>query len=283
MTVAAAVPIALSAAWIPLRDRLPNTDLALVLVVIIGIVGWVAGARPSLVAAIGAAAAFDLLDARPYGTLSISRGEDVATAGVLMITGLLAGVVAARLARYRRSENRRSDALAVVMEASGLVATGEEQRLITHAMSTELIRALDLVACELHSCPPNGTRPAVARDGNLIGLLGGDADQTAAQIDLPVWRQGEVVAHYRLTIGAKKPSRHELRVALSLADQAGAAMAGPAHPEPPPDRPAQLRQMPSTAGPEPVAPGDAHIETPGSTEARHPRPTYASSFATIRR
>ncbi|HET6874594.1 MAG TPA: hypothetical protein VFH70_07440, partial [Acidimicrobiales bacterium] len=60
--IALVLPVAASAIWIPLRTRLPNTDLALVLVVLIGVIGWVAGARPSLLAAVGGAAAFDLLD-----------------------------------------------------------------------------------------------------------------------------------------------------------------------------------------------------------------------------
>lgn len=264
--MAAAAPIAVSAAWIPLRERLPNTDLALVLVVVVGMAGWAVGARTSVVAALGAAAAFDLLDTRPYGTLSISRGEDMATAGILLLTGLLAGVVAARLARYRRSEEHRSDALAVVMEASGLVATGEEQRLITQALGAELIRALELAGCELHLYPPGGTRPTVARDGSLVGLVAGETDRTAAQIDLPVWTQGEVVAHYRLTLGAKEPTRDELRVALSLADQAGAAMASPTQPLPPPDRPTRLRLVPAKGAPAPAGPGSSGAVTAPSAE-----------------
>jgi hypothetical protein len=216
---------------------------------ILGLVGWGAGVGASVLSAIAAAVSFDVLDTRPYGTLSISRGQDMATAGVLFATGLLAGIAAARLANYRRTEGRRSDALAIVMEASGLVATGEAQQLVTEALSAELIRALDLVSCELHNSPPVGSRPSVARDGNLVGLLTSEADPPARQIDLPVWSQGEVIAHYRLTVGAKMPTREELRIALSLADQAGAAMAAPKQPLPP-DHLVPLRLIPSSSEPD---------------------------------
>jgi hypothetical protein len=243
--VAGVLPIAVAAAWIPLRARLPNTDLALALVLVIGLVGWVAGTRASLVAGLTAAAAFDVLDTRPYGTLTMSRGVDVTTAVILLATGVLVGMGAARLAGYRRFEDRRSDALAVVMEASGLVAIGEDQHLITEALGAELLRALKLVNCELHLEPPSGGRPVVARDGGLVGLLPTDSP-ALHQIDLPVWCQGEVVAHYRLTLGPELPSRPELRVALGLADQAGAAMASVDHQPRPPDHPAQLRLLPST-------------------------------------
>ena len=161
------------------------------------------GPTPSVLAAVAAAVAFDVMDARPYGALTMSRGADVTTALILLVTGLLIGAGAARLARYRRSQDNRSDALAVVMEASGLVATGEEQQLVTEALGTELCRALRLVACELDAAPPNGTRPSVARDGSLVGLLSPTGRDAPPAIDLPVWCQGEVVAHYRLTLGTR--------------------------------------------------------------------------------
>jgi hypothetical protein len=135
----------------------------------------------------------------------------------------------------------------VVIEASGLVATGEDQQLITEALGEELLRALELGSCELHAEPPTGSRPTVSRDGSLVGLFRTETS-SPPQIDLPVWSQGEVVAHYRLTLGPKRPSRQELRVALSLADQAGAAMANAGHHPPPPrGQAAPLRLLPSTA------------------------------------
>jgi hypothetical protein len=150
------------------------------------------------------------------------------------------------------------------------VATGEEQRLIIQALSAELVRAMDLVSCELHTTPRIGTRPSVARDGSLVGLLTRAHNTMATQIDLPVWSQGEVVAHYRLTLGAKMPSREELRIALSLADQAGAALATPIQP-PPPNQLARLRLMPSPNGPDAATGGPADLEFEDDpSRGRHP-------------
>lgn len=240
------MPAAVSAAWVPLRDSLPNTDLALGLVLVIGLSGWAGGAGASVLSAAAAAVSFDILDTRPYGTLAMSRGTDVTTALALLLTGLLVGAGAARLARYHRAQDRRSDALAVVMEASGLVATGEEDRLITAALGAELQRSLDLAGCEFRTDPPDGRRPSVARNGGLVGLVG-PAPGGTPQIDLPIWCQGDVVGHYRLTLGAKTPSADELRVALSLADQAGAALAGGGERrQPPPGRRRGLRLLDPT-------------------------------------
>lgn len=266
LLLAGALPLAVAAAWIPLRDRLPNTDLALLLVLAIAVVGWLIGPLASLPAAVVAAAAFDVMDARPYGTLAMSRGEDIITALILLVTGLLVGVGAARLARYRTSEGHRSDALAVVMEASRLVATGEERQLVTEALAAELRRTLRLAACEFVAEPPGGARPAVARDGSLVGLLGPASSEASPQLDLPVWCQGDVVAHYRLTLGAHAPSRDELRVALSLADQAGAAMAN-AGALPPPPGPARLRLL---APPRPSEPGEAKATGTPKSHPAHP-------------
>lgn len=221
----AALPVTVSAAWMPLRDHLPNTDLALVLVLVIGAVGWLAGFGGTVASALTAGLAFDFLDTPPYGTLAMSRGSDALTATILVLTGLLVGSALSVLGHYCHSEDHRADALAVVMEASGLVATGEERQLVTAALSTELIRELELADCIFHPRPPRGTNPTVARDGSLVGLIRVD-DRSQSRIDLPVWSQGEVVGHYRLVLGRKQPTRQELRVALSLADQAGASMAG---------------------------------------------------------
>lgn len=267
VVLAGSIPILGSAAWIPLRDRLPNTDLALVLVLIIATVGWLGGPWASFISAVSAAGAFDVLDTRPYGALTISRASDVTTALILLLTGLLVGVGAARLARYQRSEGHRTDAFNVVMQASGLVATGEEQQLITEALSAELLQVLELTDCKLHLTPPSGKRPSVARDGSLVGLL---VQGTATEIDLPVWSQGDVVAHYRLALGPKRLSREELRVALSLADQAGAAMANMDRDPPPRPQPlGRLRLFRSSGQQEPGS--------KNRTEEGDPNPTSSKS------
>ncbi|HEX4864030.1 MAG TPA: DUF4118 domain-containing protein [Acidimicrobiales bacterium] len=268
VVLAGSIPIVVSTAWVPLREKLPNTDLALVLVLVIATIGWLAGPKASFISAVSAAGAFDVLDTRPYGALTMSRGIDVTTALILLLTGFLIGVGAARLGRYQRSEGYRADAFNVVMEASGLVATGEEQQLITEALSAELLQVLELADCQLHMTPPSGRRPSVARDGSLVGLL---VRGTPTDIDLPVWSQGDVVAHYRLTLGPKRLSREELRVALSLADQAGAAMANTDRDPPPrPQSLGRLRLFRSAGQSEPAGASRTEGARPASRK-RKPR------------
>lgn len=254
LVLSAALPVAAAAAWVPARDHLPNTDLALLLVLVIGAIGWMGGWIATIGASLAASIAFDVLDTRPYGTLAISRGSDILTALLLVVTGVLVGSGSARLARYRHSEDGRADALAVVMEASGLVATGQEQRLVAEALAAELKRELQLEECTFRPEPPTGTRPTVARDGSLVGLTAANRAGRPTVIDLPVWSQGEVVGHYRLVLGRAAPSQYELRLALSLADQAGAAMAGYRPPPSPSGPPRRLRLLSPRTKTEPGAP-----------------------------
>jgi Domain of unknown function (DUF4118) len=240
---AAAVAVAVAVAWMPVRERFPGTDLALLLVLVVGVCGWVFGVSAAALSALAAAVAFDVLDTRPYGNLAISRGSDAITAAFLLVTGLVVGVGAARLARYRRGAGRRRDYFAVVMEASDLAATGGGHRLVAEAIGAELTRALMLRGCDFCPLPPDGTRPCVARDGSLVGSIPTGAARLSV-LDLPVWSHGEVVGHYQMKLGDKVPSRAELRVAISLADQAGASFAGSESPEPiNPDGGRRLRAM----------------------------------------
>jgi K+-sensing histidine kinase KdpD len=61
------LPVGIAAAWIPLRTDLPNTDVALLLVLGVGAVSILGGRLASAVGALAGAAAFDIFDTPPYG------------------------------------------------------------------------------------------------------------------------------------------------------------------------------------------------------------------------
>lgn len=77
------IPLGLCALWVPVRTRLPNTDLALVLVLAVLLVG-AAGRRLAVFAAgVSAAFWFDFFDTRPFEHPSIQRTPDLETTLVL--------------------------------------------------------------------------------------------------------------------------------------------------------------------------------------------------------
>jgi hypothetical protein len=228
------VPVAVAAAWIPLRADLPNTDAALLLVLCVGAVAMVGGRWAALVGAVGAATAFDLFDTPPYGQLYITRGRDVVTTLLLVGAGLLVGELCVRVRTYRGMAASRAEDFTVISSAARLMAVGEDASMVVEALGGELISRLGLNDCEFEEALPTGDRPYVARDGSLVHLDGQTHGPSMREIDLPVWAGAEVVGHYRLYLSSGPlPSRDRLLAAVGIAEQAGAALAA-SHPRPSP-------------------------------------------------
>ncbi len=221
------LPVGIAAAWIPLRTDLPNTDVALLLVLAVGAVSIVAGRWASVVGSITAAAAFDIFDTPPYGQLMQSRGRDVVTTVVLVGAGLIIGDLCVRLTAYRVVAERRRVDFAVLTGAAGLMAFGEDAPVVVAALAGELASRVGLVDCEFEHGPPSGERPCVARDGTLVQLTDEPINAHITEIDLPVWNGTDMVGRYRMILDAgPPPSRDRLLTAVGIAEQAGAALAG---------------------------------------------------------
>ncbi len=88
---AVVVPIAVALLLVPSRGHLNAADDALVLVVVtVAIASW--GHRgAAALAALVAAASFDFLLTRPYGSFRISRQADITTEILFVVVGLLVG------------------------------------------------------------------------------------------------------------------------------------------------------------------------------------------------
>ena len=233
--LAGLVPVALAVAWLPLRRHLPNTDLALVLVVVTAGVGSFGSRAAVVLGALGAGLSFDLLHTTPYGEFAIHSGKDVLTTAFLVVAGLLMGEVVLRLHRYRRRAEAEADAFALVTDAAGLVATGSEAGLVVEALASELASGLALRECAFEPGPLGGDVPFVGRDGTVVRLETARAGPEDV-LDLPVWSSGEIVGRFRmvLTPGTVLGAA-QLQLAVGIADQAGAALhaQGPARREPP--------------------------------------------------
>jgi hypothetical protein len=133
-----------------------------------------------------------------------------------------------------------------VQKAASLVAEGQEAALVLAGVGEEILRLLDLERCCFEAGDPPADLPVVARSGQLAGAPGPVA---GVQIALPVWALGHPVGFFRLTVREHAVlSPQALAVAVTLADQAGAALGvyeplRPAPEEPPAGRPGHLRLM----------------------------------------
>jgi hypothetical protein len=217
--------VAVAVAWLPLRPHLPNTDLALVLVVVVAGVGYLGGRPAAVLGAVGAGLSFDLLHTPPYGELAIHSGKDVLTTAFLVVAGLVMGEVASRLGRYRRKAEAEADAFALMTDAAGLVATGSEVGLVLEALAAELTSGLSLRECSFEDGPPTGDVPFVGRDATIVSPDGLPPPGPEGSLDLPIWSSGEIVGRFRMVLApetALGPAR--LQLAIGIADQAGAAL-----------------------------------------------------------
>jgi hypothetical protein len=236
------VPAAVAAAWIPLRSDLPNTDVAVLLVLCVGAVAMVGGSWAAVVGALAGATAFDLFDAPPYGQLYMTRGTDVVTTVVLVGAGLLVGELCIRTRAYHGMAASRAQDFTVLSTAARLMAVGEDGPMVVEALAGELVTRLGLSDCEFEHGPPLGDRSYVARDGSLVAPEGLPR-AIGGWVDLPVWVGTEVVGHFRLYLSpGPLPSSDRLLAAVGIAEQAGAALAV-SHPAPPTTtvRPRRLR------------------------------------------
>ena len=108
-----------AAVLVPVRDRLDNANVALVLMGLVVLAGVLAGRRPALCVAAVGGLAFNFFHTRPYGTLKMSNGNDIVVAVLLAACGLAVGEIAAnRAARALESGRRMADVDALVRLAA---------------------------------------------------------------------------------------------------------------------------------------------------------------------
>jgi len=242
VAAAAIVPTAAALAWVPFRLRLPNIDIALALVVVVMALGLSGRRGVPVVAAAISAIAFEFFDTKPYEQLAIARSPDVWTTVILAGVGLLAGECVVRLTRQRVSIEAGTADMLRVRTASDLVASGQEAVLILEQITQELEHLLQLKGCRFEAVPSRAGAPEVQRDGALTAPAADGAPGTTAVApwdwaQLPVWGQGQVLGHFVLQFDPEAHlSREQLLVAVTLADQVGAALTAYSPPGPlPPD------------------------------------------------
>jgi K+-sensing histidine kinase KdpD len=227
---AVAAPFAAAAALIPLRDRLDNTNIALLLVITV-VAAAASGRRSAAVlSALSAAAGFNVFHTQPYLSLRIESSDDLETAVLLLVVGLIVGELAVRGRRARATVAQDRHDLAALHDVGALVATGEDPDYVLMATASELTHLLGLLDCRYESTThASKVLPVIDRDG---GVMWGPTPWDARQWGLPsdgaaidVWshgaRRGRFVLHAPLSVPF---SRDQLARAAALVDLAGASL-----------------------------------------------------------
>src|SRR5262249_51418361 len=131
-------PIVIAVALVPLRNELDNTNLALVLVIVVVLAALIGGRGPAALAAVIAAISYDFFLTRPYLSLRIDSADDIETTIFLLVVGLLVGELVVRFRRTRSRAERGSSQIARLHRVAELAAGGTPVDELERAVEVEL-------------------------------------------------------------------------------------------------------------------------------------------------
>jgi K+-sensing histidine kinase KdpD len=214
---------------VPARDTFGNTNMALVLVVVIVGAAALGGRFVGAVTSVAAALAFNYFHTQPYRTLKVDNREDVITVVLLLIVGLIVGELANLHSSRRDDAQTRAAGAHWLEQVAGLVAGGRPVEEVWPIVQEGLVEELGLAACHFEPAPYHGQLPAVQRSGRLEGPLTWAREGfelPAGGVQLSVEHRSHLFGRVILEPTAGRGvSLEERRVAVALADQLAVALA----------------------------------------------------------
>jgi K+-sensing histidine kinase KdpD len=230
LVAAVAAPIAMAALLIPWRDQLDAADGALFLVVVIVAIASTGRRLAAVVAALVSALAFDYFLTIPYESFRITNHQDLISEILLVVVGLAVGELAAQGRRHRDAASTAREHVAKLHAVTELAATGRDPALVVTSAASALRELLALRQCRFTRSDSGVASARVTPDGDVV--IGTEVWSTEAlglptrNVDLPVRSSGWVLGHFVLVPTPGVPvTGDQLRVAVAIADQVGAALA----------------------------------------------------------
>jgi Domain of unknown function (DUF4118) len=228
--IAAAViaPLAAAAILLPFRSSWPNTNVALLLVVVVAVAA--AGNRAAgAIAAIGAAVWFDFFFTLPYERFTIRSSADVTTFVLLLVVGVAVSQLAAYARRLKVVAITDAGYLAQIHDTASLTQTAKSPGDVVDHVRAQLVSLLDLQACRFEYGVLLGHPPRLEPDGTVLAGRGRWDVETAGlpeEIELRVFGGGQYYGRFMMRPKpGSRPSLQARLVAVTLADQAGRALA----------------------------------------------------------
>jgi len=228
-------PILGAAALVAVRGQVANTNVALILAVVVVSAGALGGRAAGTVAGFTAALSFDFFHTRPYLSLLIHDADDVEMTVLLLILGLVAGQLAWKAGVAARQRDGGRGGLDQILRVANLVVAGERSADVIVSARLELIDLFQLVDCQFEAAPfadrfelAQLERTGVMAHRRYRLQPGGDleVELPAEGIALPVMSRGQIVGRFILDFGPGAGATLEQRiVAIALADQVGASLA----------------------------------------------------------
>ena len=224
------IPLGVAAALVPVRSGTPNATIALILAVVVILVSATVDRVSAALAAVSAALMFDVWFTHPYGSLSISRAQDIETTALLLAIALSVGQLAARSRRHQSLAMETSYNLARVHAVAEMVASGSAADQVVIAVATELRSLLCLRSCWYDEAFAARPGPFIERNGGVswgaIRWGSSTMGMPASEVTLTVEHEGRPLGRFvLLAFPGGRVTEDELLAAVALSDQAGAALA----------------------------------------------------------
>jgi K+-sensing histidine kinase KdpD len=227
---AVAAPLLLTLILVPFRTSLPNTDAALVLILVVVAVAAVGYRMAGVLGAVSAAVWFDFFLTRPYEQFMITRSADIETTVLILVIGMAVTEIAVWGRRQHVAASRRAGYLEGINAAAEAVAVGGSPSALVDQVSVQLTRLLSLRSCRFEYGVAGLGRPArLQHDGQLVPANRArdvDRDGLPADTELLVENQGILQGRFLMTPEpGSRPTLEQRLVAVAFADQVGAALA----------------------------------------------------------
>ena len=229
VAAAVAVPLALAAILLPWRGSLPNTNVALLLVVAVVAVACLGNRVAGALAAVSAAVWFDFFYTLPYDRLTISHSADVTTFVLLLAVGVTVSQLASWARRLKAVTVADAGYFARIVESAALTQTAGTPHDVVEHVRRDLISVLDLRDCRFEYGRLIGQPPRLEPDGSVLTRYGhwpvDESGLPPGEVELRTFSNGEYCGRFMMTPDSgSKPSRRARLVAVALADLAGHAV-----------------------------------------------------------
>jgi hypothetical protein len=229
VVAAVVVPVAVGAGLAPFRSNIATATAALAMAAAVSLIAALSTRLGGVVAAASAALSFDFFFTKPYGSLSISSAQELETAILMLVCGLIVGQLSARNRTNKELVVQTSDDFGRIQAIAEMMASGAGAFEVVAAVGDELTGLLGLRSCRFERTFPDGPTPTIERNGDVswgrfwwgfrtLGLPG-------KEVTLVVEHQRRRLGRYVLVAVPGSPvTREQLVAAVTLADQAGAAL-----------------------------------------------------------
>jgi hypothetical protein len=228
LLAALAGPLAVAAVLLPFRASWSNTNVALLLVVVVVGVAAAGNRVAGGVAAVWAAIWFDFFFTVPYYRFTIRGSADVTTVVLLLVTGLAVSQLAARARRLKVVAVTDAGYLGQLHEIASLTKSAVVPDVVAGRVRAQLVGLLDLEGARFEYGSLLGHPPRLEPDGTVrVGHSRWDVDLSglpAEDIELRVFGNGQYYGRFMLTPKpGSRPSLQARLVAVTLADMTGRA------------------------------------------------------------